>query len=278
MSDSRVRIDPGRRARPVTALTVIAGIALGVLTFALYHTDVGWGKVTRGHSPVSRPASPDPLKAMAHYARELEMTDVTDGGPTYNLKVESIQFEPAPLGVFRVGFLQMPVFRGARLRIDVGPRGTDASAPEEALEAALVALLDRQGLTLGPLGGLASLEVTPLHIQVTQGGREALALEGDRASVTGRLRQLDLEGHVRLSAGGGARVLESPRLHLALGTRQVWTDADVSLRTPRGRIQTHGFRGEVSLQQISLYPALATTMNAHTPQTLQTVEVEEMRP
>jgi hypothetical protein len=252
MSASSIQAEASGRSGLATGLVVIAGVVLGVLAFAVHRTGWGPARLHRGSPPVARPASPDPVKILARYAHGLEIIDVASGGPACSLKVDSVQFEPGSLGFFRVGFLQTPILKDTRLRVDVPLGGTDTPPPEKALESALVSLLGRQELaTLGLMAGVASIQAAPFHLQVNQGGREVLALEGERASVDLRRRQLDLEGRIRLSADGGARVLESERLHYSLETQQVWTDEGVRLRTPKGSSEAQGFRGDVFLRAVA---------------------------
>lgn len=253
MSVSRLRTEGSEGPGVPIVLILIAGVALGLLAFAIHHAVWGPARLHRGSPPVARPASPDPVKILARYAHGLEIIDVTSGGPARSLKVDSVQFEPGSLGFFRVGFLQTPILKDTRLRVDVPLGGTDTPPPEKALESALVSLLGRQELaTLGLMAGVASIQAAPFHVQVNQGGREVLALESERASVDLRRRQLDLEGRIRLSADGGARILESDRLHYSLEMQQVWTDEGVRLRTLKGSSRVQGFRGGLFLRTVTV--------------------------
>ena len=252
----RVPLNAVGGSRLARAGVVATGVALGILGFALYHTMRGSVQHNAQPTSVARSASPVGPRILGWSGRGLNITEVVDGRPVYSLKVERVRFEPAHLGFLRVGFLQSPVLEDARLAVYTRDGTPGSSTHAEAVEAALVGLLRRQDmLNLGWMGGFIGVNASPLRVQLIRDGREILALASERASVDLRHRQLDLEGQVRLSADGGARILESDRLRFSLRAQEVWTDSEVRLRTPEGHAQQQGFRGDVFLRTIALRPA-----------------------
>ncbi len=233
---------------------VAAGIVLGALAFALYHSNHGAVGNDARPALVAPTASPDRPRISGGSGRDLALTEVAVGRPTTSLKVGRVRFESGPLGFLRVGFFQTAVLEDARLTVNLPTRSTDVSSADlssaiRAVESALVAPLGQQEMMrIGPIGGFTGVNASPLRVQVTRDGREILVLGSDRAAVDVRGRQLDLEGQVRLSVEGGARVLESQALHVLLETQEIWTDGDVHLRTPQGRVQVHGFRSDIFLR------------------------------
>jgi hypothetical protein len=237
------------------ALAAAAGVGLGLLGFTLYSAmrgPVGGGAEV---SPAARPVSSARPRLSGWHGRGLDITEVVDGRPAYSLKVERVRHEPGPLGFFHVGFLQVPVLEDARLTVQSPAGSAGGSNPVEAVEAALASLVARHDLVnLGWIGGFPGIKASPLRLQVLRDGRAVLVLESATATVDVRQRQLDLEGQVRLAVEGGARVLESDRLHFSLKTQQIWTDREVRLQTPAGRSQAPRFSGDVLLGTVGVRP------------------------
>ncbi len=280
MSISQLRIGTLPRTGLKTWVAVVLGVALGALAFGLYYS--ARGSVERGprHDSASRAVSSDKSRSPGRSAHGLTITDVIDGRIAYTLEVKHVRFEAGPLGFFRVGFRQTAVLDDVRLRVELPAGTTGVSAAIPAMESAFTASLGHQGqkvLTLGPIGGFAGVSVSRLQIEVVKEGREVLALDSQRASVDLRRRQLDLEGQARVSADGGARILEGEKLHVSLEKQEVWTGGEVWLRTPEGRTQVHGFRSDLFLRTGATRLAVPSRARIGVEQRVDKTEMESRR-
>jgi hypothetical protein len=256
------------------AAVVVTSVALGVLGFALYTWIRGPADDKRSGSAV-RSTAPDRPRIAEWHGRGIDITEVIEGRPVYTLKVERVRFEPASLGFLRVGFIQAPVLEDARLTVYADETSEGTAGPLGAVEAAVATLLKRQELgNLGWLVGVTGVGASPLRVLVIRDNREVLAFSSARATVDLRQRRLDLAGQVRFSVDGGARVLESDRVSFSLKTHQIWTDDEVRLQTPEGRVQKQGFSGDVFLRTVNVRPVGTGEANIGQEQATRKVERE----
>jgi hypothetical protein len=277
-----LRFSTGARggSGPPTGVVVAVGIALGVVGFALCYSMRGPIGDGAQRSRAAGLASPARSRIVGGYGRDLDITEVVGGRATYALKVGRVRLEHGPLGFLRVGFLQTAILEDVRLTVHLPAGSSGVSSVMGAVESAFIAPLgqpDQNIVTLGPIGGFTGVIASPLEIDVVRDGREILVLGSQRANVNVRRRQLDLEGQVRVSADGGARILESDTLHVSLETQQVWTDGEVHLRTPEGSSQKRGFRGDVFLRTAAVRSAMPGEVASGQEQLLDRAE-KERRP